>query len=162
MRVVFVLFLISFFYSCNSNFKKNNQFSEFKKDTFYSKGNQIVFFTPSQLFFEKKLKNEEGIFEVDSDFGFYSNKVHDEINKNFKSIVSATYTNCRFLGIINKNDTVFVDRYKDSLFYGTLLNFKSKVYKIDRGVFTDGDFWDDFKLPEIENDSLNSPFNIEF
>lgn len=162
MRNFVILFLTCVIYSCVGNFGKKEEFSEFKKDTFFSKGNQIVFLTPNRFFFEKRLKNEEGIHKVDSDFGFYSKKVHDEINNNFKAILSATYSSTRFLGVINKNDTIFIDRYKDSLFYGTLFNFKNKTYKIDRDVFTDRDFWNDFNLPEIKNDSIKLPFNVEF
>ena len=53
MRNFFILFLICVIYSCAGNFGKKEEFSEFKKDTFFSKGNQIVFLTPNQFFLKR-------------------------------------------------------------------------------------------------------------
>ncbi len=145
MKKLFFFSLILFIVSCKKETQKSDLFLEFKHDTIFSKGNQIVFFKPSEKFYQKELKSFEGMEEVDSDFNYYANKVYDDIRNKLKLPLTALLTESRFLGIINfKNDTIFIDRYKDSLHYGALLNFENKNYEINQGVFTDNDFFENF------------------
>lgn len=144
--------------SCNSKTIKNiDSFLEFKKDTLFSKGDEIIFFQPSDVFYQKKLKHIEGIEEIDSDFKFYSNEVYNDINTNVKLQIKTFTTEKRYLAVINKdNDTTIVDRYNDSLYYGTLLNFKNKKFVIEEGVFTDDDF--SINLLNVDNQiDFNDP-----
>lgn len=143
MKRLVVCFLILF--SCGKEKMKMDKFLDFKNDTIFSKGNQIVFFKPSDRFYQKELSSFEGIEEVDSDFNYYASEVCNDIKNILDFPLKAIISESRFLGVIDfKSDTTFIDRYKDSLHYGTLLNFKNKKYKIDEGVFTDEDFIEDF------------------
>lgn len=145
--IFFILILMSL--SCKREAIKSDKFLEFKKDTIFSKGNQIVFFKPSDKFYQKELINFEGIEETDSDFKYYANEVFDDVNNKLKLELKAIISESRILGIIDfKNDTIFIDRYKAKLHYGTLLNFKDKEYKLEEGVFTDDDFLVRLKLPK--------------
>lgn len=138
-----LLILFSVIFSCKNIEKKNDIFSEFKNDTIFSKGNEILFFMPNENFFNKNLKNFEGSEETDADFKHYSNEVYNDIQNKSNFPIKAKITESRFLGIINlKNDTTYIDRYKDSLDYGTLLNFTNKKYIIEEGIFTHDDFFE--------------------
>ena len=135
MKKYAFFFIVLLNVACKKKIVSVDNFSSFKKDTIFSKGNQIVFFKPSEEFYQKELIHFEGIEETDADFRHYSNKVFEDVNNKLKLSLKAIITNSRILGIIDfKNDTTFIDRYKDSLHYGTLLNFKDKKYKIDEGV----------------------------
>lgn len=109
-----------------------------------------MFLAPSDKFFSTRLDSIEDYHEVDVDFKRYSKNIMLDIEKNKIQFVNTKYSTERYLGIINNNDTIFIDRYKDSLYYGTLFNFINKKFKIDKGVFTDIDFWNNFELPKSD------------
>lgn len=162
MKVFFVLILVFLLFSCKQKrennftnisgdcvfeelqeFKKTDIFLKYKKDTFCSKGSQILFLLPSKKFFKGELENEEGIYEVDSDFGFYIDKTY----KNLKNKYNFHFVTQRVLGVINlDNDTLFIDRYLNKIHYSTLLNSKKKKHSILEGIYTDEGFIREFEL----------------
>ena len=92
-------------------------------------GNSVIFLRPSEEIFEA-LENEEGIYEVDSDFGFAISRTIDslETNPKFKSIKSEVYTG-RYLKILDcKNGPKTIDR--DSIYYGLIFSAPNKEIKI--------------------------------
>ena len=156
----FIIFFIVLL-SCNKEKKNKNDFQNLNNDTIYSKGNEIIFFKPSKEFYQKELIDFEGIEELESDFEFYSNQVLSDLSNNLQFPIKAKISESRFLGIIDfKKDTIYVDRYKDSLHYGTLLNFKEKKYIIEEGVFTDDDFFvnidSEFNKIDFNSEPINS------
>lgn len=161
MKKSIFFFLILFIISCKKGQLNLDNFSKFNNDTIFSKGNQIIFFKPSDEFYDNELINFEGIQEVDSDFNFYANKVCNDLNKKLNLPIKAIITESRFIGVIGfKKDTTFIDRYKDSLHYGTLMNFKEKKYKIDEGIFTDIDFWKNFPKLDIDKSTIKFPEKV--
>ena len=92
-------------------------------------GNSVIFLRPSDETFTT-LENEEGIYEVDSDFGFAISRTIDslETNPKFKSIKSEVYTG-RYLEIQDcKNGPKTIDR--DSIYYGLIFSAPNKEIKI--------------------------------
>ena len=117
---------------------KTFDFSSIPKDTLFVTGKHIIFTRPSEKEFEI-LKNEEGIYEVDSDFGVYSSTVMDSLKSTYK----ITATSKRIIGIIEAHDTTYVDRLapkarisQDPIHYSAFLVF-NKNFSIYSNVYTD-------------------------
>lgn len=119
-------FLLSTFLSC----KENSSSSKLSKnDTEVIKGNYVLFLRPSDKKFDS-LKEENGIFEADSDFGFAIQNTIDSLNTNqkYKDLKSSVSTK-RYFKIKNcKNCPPKFDR--DTIFYGIILNAPNKEMKI--------------------------------
>lgn len=145
--VIFILVLLSFG-SCKPEEKKNektkevkkevvkqveDKFASFPKDVFYTKGDCVLFLRPSdELFKMYEDKKEEGLYEVDSDFGYYAN----EFYKTQKDKHKIYFVTQRIVALINsKNDTTLIDRYNKDLIYGAIIQQKDSV-QILEGVQT--------------------------
>lgn len=98
-------------------------------------GKTIIFLRPSEEKFET-LKNENGIYEVDSDFGFAITRTIDflKANPNYKSIKNEIITD-RYIEITDCNNCPkTIDR--DSIYYGLILTEPNKAVKIIHNVQT--------------------------
>ena len=108
------------------------------KDTAFVQGNCVVFLRPDSTGFESN-KNEEGIYEVDSDFGFGLSRTIDTIknDKHLKKIKPYVITE-RFI-IIKECESCpkIIDR--DTIDYGILLISKQKGLQIEQGILM-GDY----------------------
>ncbi len=96
-------------------------------------GNYVVFLRPDDKKFES-LKNEDGIYEVDSDFGFAIQNTIDSIDSEFefKKINNIVSTK-RYLKLENcKNCPKTIDR--DTILYGIILTAPNKEIEIISGV----------------------------
>ncbi len=105
-----------------------------KKDDFEKiTGNFVIFLRPNDNKFDS-LKSEEGIFEVDSDFGFAIQNTIDSLNS--KSELQKIRNNIitkRYIEIENcKNCPQIIDR--DSILYGIILTSPNKEVKVISGV----------------------------
>ena len=109
-------------------------------------GSCVIFLHPDSLRFATYEKNEEeGIYEVDSDFGFGISATMDTIakNKKYENIKSFS-TDKRYILIYNsKNAPVKLDR--DTLDYGVIFTMKDKDMEIIKSVHS-GDY-----LGEVDN-----------
>ena len=88
-------------------------------------GNQILFIRPSEEKFES-LKDEDGIYEVDSDFGFGIQRTIDSLRlqSKYKNLKFKVVTE-RFIEIKDcKNCPIKIDT--DTLLYATVLNAPDK------------------------------------
>ena len=117
---------------------KTHDFSSIPNDTLFVTGKHIIFTKPSEKEFEI-LKDQEGINEVDSDFGLYSSKVIDSLQSTYK----ITATSKRIIGIVKFNDTIYVDRLmpkarisRDPIHYSAFLVFND-YFSIYSNVYTD-------------------------
>ncbi|WP_034057852.1 hypothetical protein [Lacinutrix jangbogonensis] len=121
---------------------KTYDFSSIPKDTLFVTGKYIIFTKPSEKEFEI-LKDEEGIYEVDSDFGMYTSKVIDSLKSTYK----ITTTSKRIIGIIESHDTTYVDRLgpkprvsRDPIHYSAFLVFND-YFSIYSHVYTDAAYY---------------------
>ena len=112
--------------------------TEFKLDTLNADNFNILFFHPNELEFEKLLKKygeESGLYEVDSDFGFYANKVYDSISKTDLKVKIVTE---RIIKYSSKNGIKYFDRIENNKgVYGVIFNQPNCEPKIEFGVMTD-------------------------
>ena len=95
------------------------------KDTSFIKGSYVLFLRPDDNTFESYAKDESnGIYEIDSDFGFAIAATLDTMakNKHYKNIKTDIST-ARYIVIQDcKNGPLVVDR--DSINYGLILTRK--------------------------------------
>ncbi|WP_452223020.1 hypothetical protein [Lacinutrix chionoecetis] len=117
-------------------------FSSVPHDTLFVTGKHIIFTKPSVEEF-KLLEDEKGINEVDSDFGFYTSKVIDSL----KSTHKITTTSKRIIGIVEVNDTTYIDRLKpkariskDPIHYSAIIVFND-FFTIYPNVYTDDAYY---------------------
>ena len=137
MKIILVLSIVTLtltFLSCD---KKNNITNSEKitadKDTEKIQGFYVLFLRPDDKKFEAA-KNEPGIYETDSDFGFAIQNTIDSLKYNiqFKNIKNNVSTK-RYIEIKNcKNCPRIIDR--DSILYGMILTAPNKEVKIISGV----------------------------
>jgi hypothetical protein len=117
-------------------FTKNNKkqnYSEQKRTNQKINGNTVVFLRPSDEKFED-LKKEQGIYEVDSDYGFAIQRTIDslKINPKFNDIKNEVYTE-RYIEIEDcRSCPKSIDR--DSIYYGLILTATNKEIKIITNV----------------------------
>ncbi len=110
------------------------------KDTSFIKGNYVLFLRPDDITFESYAKDENnGIYEIDSDFGFAMAATMEIMakNKRYKNIKTDIST-ARYIVIQDcKNGPLVVDR--DSINYGLLLTRKGYVIQTSAFVHS-GDY----------------------
>ncbi len=124
------LFLLAFllltFLSCNEN---NPSSKLIKNDTEFIQENYVLFLRPNDQKFDS-LKEENEIYEADSDFGFAIQNTIDSLNTNqkYKDLKSSISTK-RYIEIKNcKNCPPKFDR--DTILYGIIMNAPNKEMKI--------------------------------
>lgn len=100
-----------------------------KNDYTIFKGNQILFIRPSDEKF-KSLDEEQGIYEVDSDFGFGIQQTMDSLQfySKYKQLTFVVVTD-QFIEIADcKNGPIKIDT--DTLLYRTILTAPDKYFQI--------------------------------
>jgi len=109
-----------------------------KFDTLNADNFNVLFFLPTESEFEELLAEngeESGIYETDSDFGFYVNKVYDSLSKTDLKVKFVTE---RILKYSTGNGIEYFDRLeKDQIPYGVIFNKINCDPKIEYGVMTD-------------------------
>lgn len=138
------MILFSFFSLFTLTNCKNEKTSKIKQDNAilkksnYAKinGNSVIFLRLNEKKFDS-LKNEDGIYEVDSDFGFAIQNTIDSLKKSnskFKNI-KIKITTERYFEIEDcENCPLIIDR--DSIYYGIILTAPKKEIRIISGVQT--------------------------
>ncbi|MBU3010715.1 hypothetical protein KO506_04840 [Polaribacter vadi] len=127
------------------NFQNNRKLEIIKKekkqklDTLNIDNFNLLFFHPNEKEFEELLieyKSEsEGLYEADSDFGFYINKVFDSISKTDLKIKIVTE---RIIEYSTKDGIKYLDRLKNKEHqYGIIFNNLNCEPKIEFGIMTD-------------------------
>lgn len=160
-NIILYSVLITCFLACKPTVKKEHnvtsseversveedKFSDLPKEIFYANGNCILLLKPSKEYYDKFLKNEEGMEEVESDFDYYANQFYEEQKDNYKIY----FVDARKVTLINsKRDTIRIDRYNKDLIYGFIIQINDSL-KVSEGVFTDIDFkleLEEFILPK--------------
>lgn len=114
--------------------KESNHPQNLKKDTFYLKEKQIIFFRPDEeKYYELVKEYGQAVIEADSDFGF----TIDDLMKKFDG-------NTGFSISVIKNNAIVYDWNKDRIFlpkedinsYGSIISGKrTDSIKIVKGVF---------------------------
>jgi PBP1b-binding outer membrane lipoprotein LpoB len=136
IRIFLIGILTLTFFNCNNRKESNTKYEDtktLKNNIEKIKGNYILFLRPSDEKFDAN-KNENGIYEADSDFGFAIKNTVDSLKSNpqFQNIKS-NITTKRYVEIENcKNCPKTVDR--DSIFYGIILTAPNKEIKVISGV----------------------------
>ncbi|WP_336127829.1 hypothetical protein [Mesoflavibacter sp. CH_XMU1422-2] len=127
------------------NFEKNKSpkiiesKTEEKLDTLDIDNYNLLFFHPNEMEFGELLKQygeeSEGLYEVDSDFGFYANKVYDSISKTDLKVKIVTE---RIIRYSTENGIKHLDRLKNEEHpYGIIFNKVDCQPKIEFGIMTD-------------------------
>jgi hypothetical protein len=109
-----------------------------KLDTINADNYNLLFFHPNEKEFEELLKEygaeSEGLYEVDSDFGFYVNRVYDSLSKTDLKLKIVTE---RIIKYSTKGGIKFLDRLKNKEQpYGIIFNKRNCNPKIEFGVMT--------------------------
>ncbi len=139
MRILIIFFLLfSIFILTNCKNEKNSKIKQensiLKKNN-YGKisGNSVLFLRLNKKKFDS-LKNEDGIYEVDSDFGFAIQNTIDSLKSNskFKNLKTKITTERYFEIEDCKNCPLIINRY--SIYYGIILTAPKKEVKIISGV----------------------------
>jgi len=109
-----------------------------KLDTIDIDNFNVLFFKPNESEYNELLKtlgeNSE-INEVDSDFGFYANKVYDSISKTDLKVKIVTE---RIIKYSTKSGIKYLDRLKNEEGqYGVIFNQPNCEPRIEFGVMTD-------------------------
>jgi|SRR5687767_8194479 len=119
------------------------QFSQHHlQDTTVIKGDFILFLRPDSTRFENYAKEDENIYEADSDFGFGMSATIDSISRNKKyNNIHTTVSDKRYVVIMDcKNCPQTIDR--DTINYGLLLTSKGKEIRIQTNLHS-GDYLQD-------------------
>ena len=128
---IIILVLIGFFIYSNLPIEITR-----KSDTIIEES-QILFIRPSEKKFES-LKDEDGIYEVDSDFGFGIQQTMDSLRlqskyKNLKfEVVTERFIEIKYC----KNCPIKIDT--DTLLYTTILTSPGKEIKVIRMIHSMG------------------------
>ena len=137
-----------------ANYEKNKTEKlikvEQKLDTLNIDNYNLVFFHPNEAEFEELLKENgeesEGLYEVDSDFGFYASKVYDSISKTESKVKIITE---RIIKYSTKSGIEYLDRLKNKEHpYGIIFNNVNCEPRIEFGIMTDIDMfqiWNEYK-----------------
>ncbi|QXP78756.1 MULTISPECIES: hypothetical protein [Winogradskyella] len=123
---------------------------EQKLDTLNIDNYNLVFFHPNEAEFEELLKEKgeesEGLYEVDSDFGFYASNVYDSISKTESKVKIITE---RIIEYSTKSGIKYLDRLKNKEHpYGIIFNNVNCEPRIEFGIMTDIDMfqiWNEYK-----------------
>jgi len=109
-----------------------------KLDTVNVDNFNVLFFKPNESEYNELLKTlgeNSGINEVDSDFGFYANKVYDSISKTDLKVKIVTE---RIIKYSTKSGIKYLDRLKNEEGqYGVIFNQPNCEPRIEFGVMTD-------------------------
>jgi hypothetical protein len=109
-----------------------------KLDTLNADNYNVLFFHPTKTEFNELLKENgeaSGLHEVDSDFGFYTNKVYDSLTKTDLKVKFVTE---RIIQYTTSKGIKYFDRLKDVEHpYGILFNKINCEPKIKFGVMDD-------------------------
>ena len=143
MRVWLILIVVFTCFSCKVNSQETEKkkvgveqaydFSSIEKDTLIIEGKHLLYVKPSQKEFEI-IKDIEGVQALNNAFNFYASNIIDSL----KSQNLASITSKRVLGIITKNDTIYIDRLNTkkfnthnhfSIYYINTCNYKSYTYR---------------------------------
>ena len=139
-KFISLIFGILTIISCKQNIEKKPELeTESKLDTLNADNYNLLFFHPNEREFEGLLKQygeeAEGLYEVDSDFGFYANKVYDSIIKTDLTVKIITE---RIIKYSTHSGIKYLDRLKNKEHpYGIILNKVNCEPKIRFGVMTD-------------------------
>jgi hypothetical protein len=148
MRITLLIFGILVIISCKRNVenkaelktKNSNELkTESKLDTLNADNYNLLFFHPNETDFEELLKEygeeRDGLYEVDSDFGFYANKVYDSISKTDLKVKIVTE---RIIKYSTKSGIKYLDRLKNVEHpYGIIFNNVNCEPRIVFGIMTD-------------------------
>ena len=109
-----------------------------KFDTIDVDNFNVLFFKPNESEYNELLKalgENSGINEVESDFGFYTNKVYDSISKTDLKVKIVTE---RIIKYSTKSGIKYLDRLKNEEGkYGVIFNQPNCEPRIEFGVMTD-------------------------
>lgn len=131
----------------NIEFFKNHEKTKLEKydqkgDTLNADDFNVLLFRPSELEFDVLLKEvgeDSGLYEVDSDFGYYASIIYDSISKTELKIDIVTE---RIIKYSTKNGVRYFDRLnKKEHPYGIIFNSLECDPKIEFGVMTDINFF---------------------
>lgn len=151
-KTILLIFGILIITSCKQNVEKKAELktekptelkTDSKLDTLNADNFNLLFFLPNEKEFEELLKEFEnesnGLYEVDSDFGFYANKVYDSISKTDLKVEIVTE---RIIKYSTKNGIKYLDRLKNEEHpYGIIFNNVNCDPRIEFGVMTDIDIF---------------------
>jgi len=119
-----------------------------KLDTLDIDDYNLLFFHPSESEFGQLIKIEgenSGLYEVDSDFGFYINSVNNSLSKTNLKIKFITE---RIIKLKTNNGLINLDRLENKEGpYGVIFNSNNCEPRIEFGVMTDIDIfqiWDEY------------------
>jgi hypothetical protein len=119
------------------------QFSQHHlQDTTVIRGDFVLFLRPDSIRFENYSKEDENIYDADSDFGFGISATTDSISRNKKyNNIHTTISDKRYVVIMDcKNCPKTIDR--DTINYGLILASKGKEIKIQTNLHS-GDYLQD-------------------
>jgi hypothetical protein len=143
MKYLSVVIAIIINFSCKQavekkDLKQTKLETTSKLDTLNADNYNVLFFNPTKTEFNELLKeNEEvsGLYEVDSDFSFYTNKVYDSLTK---TDVKVKFVTERIIQYTTSNGIKYFDRLKDVEHpYGILFNKINCDPKIKFGIMHD-------------------------
>ena len=131
-KIISLIFGILTIISCKQNVDRKAEFkaenttelkTDLKLDTLNADNYNVLFFQLTESEFDELLKEngeESGLYEVDSDFGFYTNKVFDSISK---TGLKVKYVTERIIKYSTKNEIEYLDRLKNKEHpYGIIFN----------------------------------------
>ena len=146
-KIISTIFGILIIISCKQNVEKKAELktenpieigTESKLDTLNADDYNVLFFHPTESEFNELIKEngeDSGIYEVDSDFGFYASKVYDSITKTDLKIKNVTE---RIIKYSTENGIKYLDRLKNKEHpYGIIFNKINCEPKIEFGIMTD-------------------------
>lgn len=148
IKMIFILFGLLSIISCKNDKKerkleklKNERVAETQLtyvDTIFAKNYHLIFLRPNEKEFNRLLEvhgEDSGLYEVDSDFGFYASKVNDSLSSADLKIEFKTE---RIIAMDSDNGMVYIDREEiENGAYGILFNHTNCFPTIEFGVMTD-------------------------
>ena len=146
-KIISIIFGILTIISCKKNVEKKGELktenlaeleTESKIDTLNADNYNVLIFHPTESEFNELLKKEgedSGLYEVDSDFGFYASKVFDSIKKTDLKVKNVTE---RIIKYSTENGIKYLDRLKNKENpYGIIFNKVNCEPRIEFGITTD-------------------------
>ncbi len=144
ISILFALLIIS----CKNAGKENNLVNPksevavvsqpIEGDTLLVENYDLIFLHPSEKEFSRLLEihgQDSGLYEVDSDFGFYTSKVSDSLSSTDLKI---EFTTDQILKMEGENGTVFINRADmENGSYGVIFNHPKCKPRVEFGVMTD-------------------------
>ena len=145
MKIISLIFGILIIISCKKDVEKKVEIenptelkTDSKLDTLNADNYNVLFFRPTESeFAELLIENgeESGLYELDSDFGFYVSKVYDSLSKTDLKVKFVTE---RIIKYSTNSGTEYFDRLKNTeLPYGIIFNKIDCNPKIEFGVMVD-------------------------